>query len=140
MTSSHELSRDSAKAIEKIFALVGIASPLIWIGYALVAATYTSYGTRYITDPGHARIRLYDGLVSITTLTLTIAAIAYSFEFSLERFSEAVNLDFPESVFATQFSGLESTVLLYVISILLYVYRRKRAHLIAHINTKAGYW
>lgn len=120
--------------------IIAIVCPVVWIFIATCKAVYSGYSATYLTDPGHKRIRIYDVLIVLTSIVLTYAAFAYTFNFDVALFFTAVNQGFWKALFAIQFTGWESFVIIYVLSFLLYFYDTRREKIIGDINRHHRVW
>jgi len=123
-----------------LYRAIAFVSPLIWIVAASVKAVYGGYDATHLTDPGHKRIHIYDQLVGVLVLVVIWALFAYTYDFSLSVFMEAA-VESPErAILFAQFTGWESFVILYTISIFLHFYDTRRAKIIESVNRHYKVW
>ncbi len=121
--------------------IVAIVCPVVWIVFATFKAVYSGYSAAHLTDPGHKRIWVYDGLIILASITLTFVAFTYTYDFDLAQFRlAATQEDFMKAALALQFSGWESFILIYILSFLLYFYDTRRERIIGDINRHFKVW
>lgn len=133
-------SPSSQKTAAFALRVIGIVSPLMWIVIALGQALYVRYHNDLLTDPGHKRIKIYDQLVIIVTIFSTMWVFAYTYNFDLATYSRAVDENVLLSTFFVQFSGWASFIVLYTLSMLLYLYEQKRLEIIRKTNERHKVW
>ncbi len=114
------------------------ASPLIKLLTDTAGAVSDGYDESLIIDPGHKTIKILDKIIiSVTWITASIII------FSSFRYYNKLDNDELTTfliIFFPYFSNLYITILLYLNSIILFVYHKNRQNIIRKINIKKGVW
>lgn len=111
-------------------------SPIAAMIRDTVHAISSGYNEKFLTDPGHKRVKLYDKIIVIVVWIVVSFILLKTNNFDVQKLLE----NFWPSFIFPETSTLVSFILLYVVAIVLYFYGSKRANVIRRINEKAGVW
>jgi hypothetical protein len=101
-----------------------------------VYAISSGYNEKFLTDPGHRRIKLYDKIIVIMVWIVASFILLKTNNFDIQKLLE----NFWSSFVFPETSTLVSFILLYFVAIVLNFYGSKRANIIRRINERAGVW
>ncbi len=123
----------------KIIKFIYWSSPILKLISNTKDAISDGYDERFITDPGHTRIKIYDKVVISLSWIVTLFIVIPSSIHYMGMYSN--NYVFVTAViFFPYIANVWITVLLNANSIVLSVYNNNRKNIICRINKKEGVW
>jgi len=113
------------------------ASPIVKLFTNTTSAISNGYDEKLIKDPGHDRIKIYDGLIIIFTWGVAAIIIVPSISYYKDINDDLLVLMI---IFFPYFTNVYVAILLYINTIILSIYNKNRQNIIRRINEKKGVW
>lgn len=118
------------------------SSPIIRLLLNTIDAISDGYYEGLIIDPGHTRIKFFDKIMIILTwITAIVIVVPTVIHYlSLDNVNNSDVSIVLLTIFFPYFANINISILLYINTIVLFIYNKNRQNIIRRINEKNGTW